>query len=363
MSDFKSQNPNEREQEILEFWQENKIFEKSLQRAQGKPVFSFYDGPPFATGLPHYGHILASIIKDVVPRYQTMKGKLVERRWGWDCHGLPIENLIETELKLGTKKDIEKFGVAKFNEAAKKSVMRYADEWKKIIPRVGRWVDMERDYKTMDWQYTESIWWVFKSLFDKGLIYEDYKPMHICPRCETTLANFEVAQGYKDMTDISAVAKFELINEPNTYVLAWTTTPWTLPGNVALAVGKEMEYVSYSTKNEFGKTETYILERNAFNRMKIEAVVNNVLMRGKDLVGKSYKPLFDYYLKDNSPVGELKNRENGWKIYGADFVQTDEGTGVVHIAPAFGEDDMNLAKKKICLLFSMSEWMGNSSRK
>ena len=346
MPDFKSQNPNEREQKILEFWQENRIFEKSLQRAQGKPVFSFYDGPPFATGLPHYGHILASIIKDAVPRYQTMKGKLVERRWGWDCHGLPIENLIEAELKLGTKKDIEKFGVAKFNEAAKKSVMRYADEWKKIIPRVGRWVDMERDYKTMDWQYTESIWWVFKSLFDKGLIYEGYKPMHICPRCETTLANFEVAQGYKDITDISVVAKFELIDEPNTYVLAWTTTPWTLPGNVALAVGKEMEYVSYSTKNEFGKTETYILERNAFNRMKIEAVVNNVLMRGKDLVGKSYKPLFDYYLKDNSPVGELKNRENGWKIYGADFVQTDEGTGVVHIAPAFGEDDMNLAKKE-----------------
>ena len=166
--------------------------------------------------------------------------------------------------------------------------------------------------------------------------------MHICPRCETTLANFEVTQGYKDITDISVVAKFELVGEPNTYVLAWTTTPWTLPGNVALAVGKEMEYVSYSTKNEFGRTETYILERNAFNRMKIEAVVNNVLMRGKDLVGKSYKPLFDYYSKDKT----LKNRENGWKIYGADFVTTEEGAGIVHIAPAFGEDDMNLAQKQ-----------------
>ncbi|MBI5079308.1 class I tRNA ligase family protein [Candidatus Wolfebacteria bacterium] len=362
MPDFKFQNPSEREEKILEFWRKNKIFEKSVNQRKNRPVFSFYDGPPFATGLPHYGHILASIIKDAVPRYQTMKGKFVERRWGWDCHGLPIENLIESELNLVTKKDIEKFGVDKFNEAARNSVLRYAGEWKKIIPRIGRWVDMERDYKTMDWQYMESIWWVFKSLFDKGLIYEGNKSMHICPRCETTLANFEVAQGYKDITDISVTAKFELVDpirtdgskepasngasEPKTYILAWTTTPWTLPGNVALAVGKDMEYVSYSVKNsESGKTETYILERNAFNRMKIEAIAGDTF-RGKDLIGKKYKPLFDYYANDNSPVGELKNRENGWKIYGADFVTTDEGTGVVHIAPAFGEDDMNLAKKE-----------------
>ena len=243
----------------MNFGKKTKFLRNPFNGLRASRFFLFTMARLFATGLPHYGHILASIIKDVVPRYQTMKGKLVERRWGWDCHGLPIENLIETELKLGTKKDIEKFGVAKFNEAAKKSVMRYADEWKKIIPRVGRWVDMERDYKTMDWQYTESIWWVFKSLFDKGLIYEGYKPMHICPRCETTLANFEVAQGYKDMTDISAVAKFELINEPNTYVLAWTTTPWTLPGNVALAVGKRWNMFLIQQKMNLAKLKHIFL--------------------------------------------------------------------------------------------------------
>src|SRR3989344_2672822 len=230
------------EVEILNFWNENKIFEKSFNKESPKGLFTFYDGPPFATGLPHYGHILASILKDIIPRYQTMLGKRVRRRWGWDCHGLPIENLVESELGLKTKKDIETLGVVNFNKAVKARVTSYVEDWKKIIPRIGRWADMENDYKTMDPSYTESVWWVFKTLYDKGLVYEGYKSMHLCPRCETTLANFEVNQGYKDITDLSVYAKFELVDEPGTFLLAWTTTPWTLPGNAALAVNEKVVY-------------------------------------------------------------------------------------------------------------------------
>ena len=331
---------SESEEKILKFWQENKIFEKSLAKKSSKGDFIFYDGPPFATGLPHYGHILASIIKDAVPRYKTMSGWRVPRKWGWDCHGLPIENLIEQELGLKTKKDIEKIGLEKFNRAARESVFRYADEWKKIIPRVGRWVDMENDYRTMDAAYTESVWWVFKTLYEKGLIYEGYKSMHICPRCETTLANFEVAQGYKDIADLAIIVKFELEEEPETFVPAWTTTAWTLPGNAALAVNQNIKYQIISIKGDSNK---YIVAKDrigdVFKNKEYEVKKE---INGKDLIGKKYKPLFDYYANDKN----LKNCENGWKIYGADFVQTDEGTGIVHIAPAFGEDDMELGKKE-----------------
>lgn len=339
-SEFEFKNPKELEEKVLEFWKKNKIFEKSVR---GKKDYVFYDGPPFANGLPHYGHILASIIKDAIPRYQTMRGKKVERRWGWDCHGLPAENLIEKELGLKTKKDIENYGVAKFNEAARESVLRYENEWKKVIPRMGRWADMDNSYKTMDSSYTESVWWVFKKLFEKKFIYEGYKSMHICPRCETTLSNFEVAQGYKDIKDVSVTAKFELLDEPNTFVLAWTTTPWTLPGNVALAVNPKINYIKARRKSQSANSDRdiYILAKE-----RIAGVINGEYeilkeFKGNELVGKKYKPLFDYYSKDNN----LKNRENGWKIYGADFVNIEEGTGVVHVAPAFGEDDMNLGSK------------------
>ncbi|HDO23730.1 MAG TPA: isoleucine--tRNA ligase, partial [bacterium] len=324
-----------KEEEILKFWEENKIFEKSLEKEAPKGDFVFYDGPPFANGLPHYGHILASIIKDAVPRYKTMRGYRVPRRWGWDCHGLPVENLIETELNLKSKKDIEKFGIEKFNKRAEKSVLRYADEWKKIIPAIGRWVDMKRDYRTMDWKYTESVWWAFKTLYDQSLVYEGYKSMHICPRCETTLSNFEVTQGYKEIKDISVIVKFKLESEPNTFILAWTTTPWTLPGNVALAVNPDIEYVKIKIGDDY-----YILAKNRLEAVRGEYEIIEEF-KGKDLVGKKYKPLFPYYANGNN----LKNRENGWKIYGADFVTIEEGTGVVHIAPAFGEDDMEIGKK------------------
>jgi len=328
-----------KEEEILAFWKEKNIFKKSLDQRNQSPVFSFYDGPPFATGLPHYGHIVPSLMKDIIPRYQTMKGNYVERRWGWDCHGLPVENIVENELGLKSKKDIEEVGIEKFNETCRGVVMKFQKEWRATIERMGRWVDMDNDYKTMDLEYMESIWWVFKELWDKGLIYESYKSMHICPRCETTLSQSEVAEGYKDIRDISVIAKFELQDEPKTYVLAWTTTPWTLPGNVALAMGEDIEYALVRSGDE-----KYILAKENVERLmegKNYEIAGSVL--AKDLEGKKYKPLFPW---DYSEFLKNQNTENLYTIHLANFVTVEDGTGVVHIAPAFGEDDMNLGKEK-----------------
>jgi len=333
-----------KEEEILKYWQDNKIFEKSLEKSKDGEPFVFYDGPPFATGTPHYGHLVASAIKDVIPRYQTMKGRFVERQWGWDTHGLPIENIVEKELGIKNKKEIEEVGIEKFNNLCREKLFTYVDAWNEFIPRFGRWADMSNPYQTLDASYMESEWWAFKELYEKGLIYKDYRSMHICPRCETTLAQAEVAEGYKDVKDLAVTAKFELVDEPGTFVLAWTTTPWTLPGNVALAVGEDIDYVKIEKRNE-GEEDLieFILAKNKleeiFGSDKYEVVEE---FKGKDLVGKSYLPLFNDYAEDES----LENRENGWKIYSADFVTTEDGTGVVHIAPAFGEDDMNLGKER-----------------
>lgn len=324
-----------KEEEIKIFWDENQIFKSSLKHESPKGEFIFYDGPPFATGLPHYGHLLASTIKDVIPRFRTMRGYNVSRKWGWDTHGLPVENLIEKELGLKSKKDIEDYGLKKFNEAARASVMRYEKEWKVIIPRLGRWVDMEDDYKTMDSSFMESVMWIFKTLHDKGLVYEGFKPMHLCPHCGTTLSNFEVAQGYKDITDISATAKFAVTGQPNTYILAWTTTPWTLPGNVALAVNPEIDYVKIKVGDVY-----YILAESRLSVVKESYEIVEKIF-GQKLVGLAYTPLFDYYANDKT----IKNIENAYKVYAADFVTTTDGTGVVHIAPAFGEDDLKLGQK------------------
>ncbi len=332
------------EEEILKFWDEEKIFEKSIENRSNSEDYVFYDGPPFATGTPHYGHIVASTMKDVVPRFWTMKGKKVERKWGWDCHGLPIENIAEKELGIKSKKEIEEtIGVEKFNEFCRSKVLGYVDEWKKVIRRLGRWADMDNAYKTMDLGYMESVWWVFKQLWDKGFIYESYRSMHICPRCETTLSQSEVAEGYRNVKDLSVVAKFELVDEPGIYVLAWTTTPWTLLGNVALAVGEKIKYVKIEKKDQgTGKLVKFILAKDRLHEIfkddEYEIVEEYA---GNDLVGKKYKPLFDYYARDK----KTKNRENGWQIVEASFVNTEEGTGVVHIAPAFGEDDMRLGQK------------------
>ncbi len=323
------------EEAILEFWNKNNIFKKSEEKDAPKGEFVFYDGPPFASGPPHYGHFLASTIKDAIPRYKTMRGYRVNRRWGWDCHGLPVENLIEKELDLKTKKDIELYGIEKFNEAARSSIMRDADIWKKIIPRLGRFVDMERDYKTMDTSYTESVWWIFNELNKKKFIYKGFKSMHLCPRCGTTLSNFEVNQGYKDITDISVYVKLELEDEPGTYLLVWTTTPWTLPGNMAAAIHKDVTYIKVKTD-----AGNLILAKNRLSVLDGEYSVIEEF-KGEKLLGKSYTPLFSYF-QDS----EIKGRENAWKIYHADYVSTEDGTGAVHIAPAFGEEDLQLAQKE-----------------
>lgn len=326
----------EREERILRFWRENDIFKKTLDKDAPKGEFVFYDGPPFATGTPHYGHVLPGTIKDVVPRYKTMQGFRVPRRWGWDCHGLPVENLIEKELGLKSKKDIEELGIEKFNEAARASVLRYDHIWKEIIPRTGRFVDMDRAYLTMDWRYSESIWWSFKKLHEHGLVYQGFKSMMLCPHCETTLSNFEVTQGYKDITDISVYVKFALEDEPGTYMLAWTTTPWTLPGNVALAVNPEIAYVKVKVGEDI-----LVIAKERLVALKDKQYEMVSELKGADLVGKKYKPLFPYY-----EDAKLNNKENLYTVVPADFVTTTDGTGVVHIAPAFGEDDYNLSLKE-----------------
>jgi isoleucyl-tRNA synthetase len=338
----------EREEDVLKFWESADIFNKSLSKDSPQGDYVFYDGPPFATGTPHYGHIVANVMKDIVPRYQTMRGYHVDRKWGWDCHGLPVENIVEKELGTKTKKEIVALGIGKFNDLCRKSVLTYVDEWKKVIRRLGRWADMENAYKTMDLDFMDSIWWAIKQLWDKDLIYKDYRSMHICPRCETTLSQSEVSEGYKDVKDLSVTAKFKLdsgqkigdfITDDNTYVLAWTTTPWTLIGNVALAVGKEIKYTALKIKDV---SELFIAatERitDVFKDKEIEIVHEDI--KGSDLIGLEYEPLFNYYSSDKT----LPGHANGWKIYAADFVTTEEGTGVVHIAPAFGEDDMRLGK-------------------
>jgi isoleucyl-tRNA synthetase len=343
------------EEEVLDFWDKSKIFEKSIKKEAPQGDYVFYDGPPFATGLPHYGHIVASVIKDVVPRYWTMKGYRVERKWGWDCHGLPIENIVEKEIGSQSKKYIEEeIGVEKFNEMCRSKVLSYVDEWKKVIHKLGRWADMENPYKTMDLEFMESVWWAFKELWDNDLIYKGYRSMHVCPRCETTLSQSEVTEGYKDIKDLSAIAKFELIDEPGTYVLAWTTTPWTLIGNVALAVGVDIDYVKAIKKDSEDKS-IFILAKEKVDQVLKDDYEVIEEFKGSDLLNKAYKPLFDYYSEDE----KIKNKENGWKIYAGDFVSTEEGTGIVHIAPAFGEDDMELGKKNNLPFVQHLEMDGN----
>ncbi|MFH1631812.1 MAG: isoleucine--tRNA ligase [bacterium] len=323
---------SQQEHDVLAFWDEHECFKKSVEaRPKGKP-YVFYDGPPFATGLPHYGHIVASVMKDVVPRFWTMKGHRVERVWGWDCHGLPIENIVEKKFDLGSRQDIEKFGIDKFNNSCHKEVMTYAEEWKSVIRRLGRWIDMENAYKTMDVEFMESVWWVFRSLWDKDMIYEGRKAMHICPRCETVLSNFEVTQGYLDVTDISVFPTFEITSGDfkGMHAVAWTTTPWTLPGNVLLAVKPDLTYAIVECEGKTYITAKKLMDE-AFEGKEREV---KKTIKGSDLVGATYEPLFPFF----------KDHAGGFRIVAADFVTTEDGTGIVHIAPGFGEDDMALGR-------------------
>ena len=433
---------SEMEKEIEAFWKEDQTFEKSVEARSKDKYYSFYDGPPFITGVPHYGTLLSSIVKDAVPRYWTMKGYRVERRWGWDCHGLPAENMVEKKLGLKSKKDIEKIGVAKFNEECLKETSKIASEWEEVVDRVGRWVDFKGAYKTMDKGYMESVWWAFSELYKKGLIYEDVRVSLYCPRCSTPLSNFEIAMdnSYEMDSDPSVYVKMRLKTSPqpspskgegagDTYFLVWTTTPWTLPANVALAVNNEEIYSTLEGAegnkilkpgekiilcrdtlfNIFGKdgykeihrgNELFYLDKdgNEYKLVKED--------KGSKLVGREYEPIFSYYkneveegmfipaLKDieseenKESIFAIKNDErlekrskkviknieahdklleNGYKVIAGDFVTTEDGTGIVHIAPAFGEDDFEARKKNNLPIimnvdeegqFTEGEWKG-----
>ncbi len=322
------------ERNILKFWQEKEIFKKSLEKTKKGKNYIFYDGPPFATGLPHHGHIVASTLKDVVPRYFTMKGYYVDRRFGWDCHGLPIEQEIDKKFQMSASDFVAQYGVKKYNDECRGIVDRYVNEWEKTIGRLGRWVDFKNDYKTMDLTFMESTWWVFKSIWDKGLIYQGNKIVPYSPALQTALSNFEAGQNYQDIQDPAITILFRTKKDPNTYLAAWTTTPWTLPSNLSLCVHPEIEYVKVKDleKNIFIIMAKSRLE--AFKKVfKYEEVET---MTGAQLKGTQYEPLFPYY-------SELE-KKGYFVVLNDDYVTTGDGTGIVHQAPGFGEDDNRVMK-------------------
>lgn len=320
------------EEELIVTWAREKTFERSVEGRKGSPLFSFYDGPPFANGLPHWGHALTSVLKDAEARYKTMRGYYVPRRFGWDCHGLPPELLAEKELGVSGKKAIEEYGVAKFNNYCRQSVLRFTDEWRKFVPRIGRWVDFDDEYRTMDTSYTESVMWAFKELYKKGLVYEGERVVPYSYGAQTALSNSETRldDSYRDREDITATIKVNLPDGRK--MLAWTTTPWTLPANLLLAVGSKIDYVQVDNDGEQLILAEAALER--YPELDDSDVVAR--MKGHELVGYTYEPLFDYFA----------DTPGAFRVVAADFVDTEEGVGVVHIAPGHGEDDYWLGKRE-----------------
>ena len=318
------------ETKILASWAERHTFEESIARRAGADDYVFYDGPPFANGLPHYGHLLTGFVKDAVPRYQTMRGRRVERRFGWDCHGLPAEVVVEKELGISGHPAITKFGIDNFNEACRVSVLRFTDEWQRYVTRQARWVDFENDYKTLDLTYMESVMWAFKTLWDKGLIYEGFKVLAYCWRCETPLSNTETRMDdvYRDRQDPALTVQFQL--DSGERVLAWTTTPWTLPSNLAIAVGPDIDY---AVMEEEGVRYILAESRLAAYEKELANAVHVETIMGSDLVGRHYTPLFPFFA----------DTPNAFQVLAGDFVSTEDGTGIVHMAPGFGEDDQILS--------------------
>jgi isoleucyl-tRNA synthetase len=329
----------EYEKALAAGWHEAGTFEKSVSFRPQINSYVFYDGPPFLTGLPHYGHLMASAIKDAVGRFQTMKGKRVERVWGWDCHGLPAENYVERKLGLKDKRDVEKIGLETYINACHESMVQTGDEWESTIDRIGRWVDFKGAYKTMDKEYMESVWWAFKTLYEKGKIYEGEKVLMYCTRCATPISKAEVAMdnSYQDVTDPSVYVKFKLVDE-NRSLLAWTTTPWTLPSNTAIAVNKALDYSEVIVGGEHLVLATALLDKaltdEKHNVLDYEVVAT---FKGSELVGKSYEPLFDTY-------ADLAEND-GFKVWHADFVHANDGTGIAHESPAYGEEDYVLSRQ------------------
>ena len=338
----------EREKNVVEFWKKNDIFKKSIKAREGHPTFMFYDGPPTANGKPHIGHIETRVFKDVVPRFWTMKGYEVPRKAGWDTHGLPVELEVEKLLGINGKPEIEKYGVEPFIKQCKESVWKYKHEWEVMSDRVGFWADMEHPYVTYENNYIESVWWALKTISDKGLLYKGHKIVPYCPRCGTSLSSHEVAQGYKDVKETSCIAKFKVVNEENTYLLAWTTTPWTLPSNVALCVSPKDKYVQIKVENG----EKYILA---------EALIPSVIdgeyeqekeWLGDELCGMQYEPLYHF----------VEPEEKAWYVVADNYVTLTDGTGIVHIAPAFGEDDSRVGKDNKLPFVQLVDEQGNFSK-
>ena len=322
----------EMERDILAFWTEHETFQKSLDQTRNSDPYTFYDGPPFATGLPHHGNLLASIIKDVVPRYWTMKDRYVSRRFGWDCHGLPIEHEIDKKLGMSAHEALQSLGVAGYNDECRAIVDRYTTEWRSIISRIGRWVDFDNQYKTMDVWFMESVWWVVKQLWDKGLIYRGGKVMPVSTALETPLSNFEATSNYKDVQDPAITVLFKLKDE-DAYISAWTTTPWTLPSNLALCVGNDIQYVLVRDKES--EKLIYLAEDRLETYLESHHLEVESRVKGHELVGRTYEPLFPYFAAHAG--------DGAFVVLADDYVATDEGTGIVHQAPAFGEDDQRIA--------------------
>lgn len=325
------------EEDVLKLWSEKDIYKKSIEQRPADNEYVFYDGPPFATGLPHFGHFVPGTIKDAIPRYQSMKGKRVIRRFGWDCHGLPVESEMEKTIGVSGHRNIVEYGVGKFNEECRSIVLRYTAEWKKAITRMGRWVDFDNGYRTMDKNYMESVWWAFKTLYDKGLIYEGYNVLPYSPKLASPLSNMEVnLGGYKDVTDQAVTVRFKVDGEENSYFLAWTTTPWTLPSNLALAVGPDIDYVK--VKDDESGEYYYLAEKLTKKYYKDNKGMTVVArMKGNELVGKTYEPLFPYF-------ADLK-KLGAFQVLTADYVTVEDGCGIVHTASGFGVDDYNTMKK------------------
>ena len=323
------------EHEMAEVWKEKNIIKKNFDMNKGKRYFTFYDGPPTANGMPHAGHIITRVMKDIIPRYKVMKGYQVIRKAGWDTHGLPVELEIEKKLGISGKEQIEEYGVEKFVKECKESVFKYVHEWEEMTNKVGYWVDMEHPYVTYYNEYIESVWWALKEMWNKGLLYEGHKVMPYCPRCGTALSSHEVAQGYKDVKDLTCIAKFKLKNEDK-YVLAWTTTPWTLPSNLALCVNKAYDYCDVKVKVDEDKYEVYVLAKDLVDTVlkdKEYEVLN--VYKGSELLGKEYEQLMPFAKVDGK----------AFVIIHGDYVSLSDGTGIVHIAPAYGEDDSLVSKQ------------------
>lgn len=336
----------EMQEGILKFWKDNRIFERSVEERPEEKTYSFYDGPPFITGTPHYATLLPSIAKDVIPRFKTMKGYRVRRVWGWDCHGLPAETKVEKQLGLKSKKDIEAFGVDKFVAACRKYVSEVSSEWPWYIDNIGRWVDMESAYRTMDRDYMESVIWAFKKLYDDGLIYRGMRSSLYCVRCATPLSKFEITMDdgfYRDVSDLAIAVKFKIKGE-NKHILAWTTTPWTLPSNAALAIDKKESYVEIEFEGD-----RLIFAEKALSRFVDDGVKIIRKIRGDELLGIEYEPLYRFF----------PGNTNDYKVYSADFVTMEDGTGVVHVAPSFGEVDFLLGKEKGLSMFMTIDEEGN----